>query len=287
METLSPFFTVIMTTYNRAHVIEQAIESVLKQTYPHFELLVIDNGSNDATVDVVQRFRDERLKFIQNPHPSTSCDVPRNLGIERARGRYITFLDDDDYWYLHKLETLHQCIERDPTCEVLCHAVHVQKDGQVLRTHTYDLKNKKAYDCFLYEGVCLAPIALCISAHRLKALKGFTLNETFDSVADYDLSLRMSDLRIHVVDEPLAVFCETGLNKSIQDPFHALKLIAVVKKHLAKDNESVRQISKRAHKRLCQLYLVSMKGLLKQRYYREASHSMFHMVKHGMRQLVG
>ena len=95
-------FTVIITTYNRRDLLPHAIQSVLGQTFTDFELLVIDNGSMDDTKFVVQAIKDDRIKYVLNPKPTQSCDAPRNLGIEIAQGKFISFLDDDDIWYPRK-----------------------------------------------------------------------------------------------------------------------------------------------------------------------------------------
>ena len=97
-------FTVIITTFNRENLLPRAIQSVRSQTFSDFELLVIDNGSTDHTKEVVQSIKDNRIKYVFNTNPSQSCDAPRNLGIQLARGNLISFLDDDDIWYPQKLK---------------------------------------------------------------------------------------------------------------------------------------------------------------------------------------
>ena len=89
-----PTISVIIPTYQRAHLVGGAIASVLMQSYSNFELLVVDDGSSDGTADVVASFTDERLRLVQVPHGGRSR--ARNEGAARARGEVIAFLDSDD-----------------------------------------------------------------------------------------------------------------------------------------------------------------------------------------------
>ena len=87
--------TVVIPTFNRAKVIERAINSVLSQTYTDLELLVIDDCSTDDTKDIISSIKDKRLKYFCLPHNSGAC-AARNKGIELAAGEYIAFQDSDD-----------------------------------------------------------------------------------------------------------------------------------------------------------------------------------------------
>jgi glycosyltransferase involved in cell wall biosynthesis len=89
-----------MPAYNCAEFIGEAIESALRQTYPHVEIIVVDDGSTDETIEIVKRYRDVKL-FQQNNQGSA---VARNLGIKNSKGSYIAFLDSDDVWWPKKLE---------------------------------------------------------------------------------------------------------------------------------------------------------------------------------------
>ena len=89
-------FSVIIPTYNRAGIIDRAIESVLAQTYQNWELIVVDDGSTDNTKEIVMSYNDERIKYFWKENEERS--IARNYGIEKASGNYISFLDDDDYY---------------------------------------------------------------------------------------------------------------------------------------------------------------------------------------------
>ena len=95
--------SIIMPTYNRAYIIENAIKSVLEQTFQEWELIIVDDGSNDSTEEVVKPFLNDRIFYIQNEE-NRGANYSRNLGIAKARGQYIAFLDSDNIWKNTKLE---------------------------------------------------------------------------------------------------------------------------------------------------------------------------------------
>jgi glycosyltransferase involved in cell wall biosynthesis len=111
-----PFVSVVIPTFNRAQQVQAAMLSVLEQTYPEFEVIVVDDGSTDGTGEAIQRLisqqrgnaKQTRYFFQANQGPS----VARNKGIEQARGEWIAFLDSDDVWLPEKLEWQVRAIER-------------------------------------------------------------------------------------------------------------------------------------------------------------------------------
>jgi glycosyltransferase involved in cell wall biosynthesis len=96
-----PTVTVVMPLYNAERYVEQAIASVLAQTYVDFELIVVDDGSTDESVQRVRRFRDPRIRLVIQANRGLAG--ARNTGIRHARGRYIALLDADDAWQPDKL----------------------------------------------------------------------------------------------------------------------------------------------------------------------------------------
>jgi glycosyltransferase involved in cell wall biosynthesis len=93
---MPPFLSIILATYNRAHLLPRAICSVLDQDNSDWELLIVDDGSTDDTVKTVRSFTDQdsRIQILINPHQGLA--MTRNSGIQKARGEYVTFLDSDD-----------------------------------------------------------------------------------------------------------------------------------------------------------------------------------------------
>ena len=107
-EPVSAFFSVVIPTYNRASFIGATLESVLAQTFGQLEILVVDDGSQDATAEVVARYPDARLRYY--PKENGERGVARNYGFARAQGQYVLFLDSDDRFHPEHLATLHRKI---------------------------------------------------------------------------------------------------------------------------------------------------------------------------------
>lgn len=102
MRITSPKVSVILPTYNRAHVLRRAVISVLDQTYEDLELCVVDDGSTDNTGDVLADVRDPRLRVVRTANRG-AC-VARNIGIAQTSGQFVAFQDSDDVWLPRKLE---------------------------------------------------------------------------------------------------------------------------------------------------------------------------------------
>ena len=99
-----PLFSIILTTYNRAHVLDRAIKSVLNQTFKNFELILVNGGSLDNTESIVQAYADERIRYFkQSENKGMLSD--RNIGFDMSRGKYVAVLDDDDELMPEALET--------------------------------------------------------------------------------------------------------------------------------------------------------------------------------------
>lgn len=98
-----PLVSIIIPTYNRAHIIGRAINSVRNQTYQKFEIIIVDDHSTDNTEKIIRKIKDPRIHFIRQ-NKNYGPAVARNVGIKAAKGDFIAFLDSDDEWMPSKLE---------------------------------------------------------------------------------------------------------------------------------------------------------------------------------------
>lgn len=98
--------SIVMPVHNAERYLEEAIRSVMTQTYSHWELIVVDDASTDRSVEIATALslEDTRIKVYSNPAPTGYPATPRNMAVELAKGRYIAFLDSDDMWLPGKLE---------------------------------------------------------------------------------------------------------------------------------------------------------------------------------------
>ena len=98
--------SIITPCYNSERFISKTIESILNQTYPYWEMIIVDDGSQDNTRGIIEEYceRDSRIRLIKLKENSGSATIPRNMAIKEAKGRYIAFIDSDDLWKSDKLE---------------------------------------------------------------------------------------------------------------------------------------------------------------------------------------
>jgi glycosyltransferase involved in cell wall biosynthesis len=107
MKSDNSLVSIITPCFNSARFISQSIESVLNQTYKYFEMIIVDDCSTDGSNEIIKKYcrNDSRIKYYKTKFTSGSPTIPRNIGIEKAKGRYIAFIDSDDIWLPSKLET--------------------------------------------------------------------------------------------------------------------------------------------------------------------------------------
>ena len=118
-----PLVSVILIFLNTEEYIQEAIDSVLVQTYKCWELLLIDDGSTDNSTEIARRYvaeYPEKINCLEHPnHQNLGMSASRNLGIRNAKGEYIVFLDSDDYWLPNRLETHLGVLDRFPDVGML------------------------------------------------------------------------------------------------------------------------------------------------------------------------
>ena len=117
LDLKSPLFTVVIPVYNAEKFLADTIQSVLDQTRPDFELLLIDDKSSDRSVAIAEKFsaRDSRIRLLQMSEASRGMPGEvRNFGLKNAKGEWIAFLDSDDIWLPGKLEAIHSKAKRFP-----------------------------------------------------------------------------------------------------------------------------------------------------------------------------
>ena len=182
-------FSVILPTYNRGNVLFKTIESVVNQTYEKFELLVIDDASNDDTHNIVKKFNDKRIRYFKNTHSGLPA-VPRNFGIKNSKFEWICFLDSDDLWYPKKLEIVKNSILSNENILLFCHnEILIKNNLKSLIKHSVDISSN-FYRQLLVHGNKLSPSAVCLNKKYLIEKKIlFNENVNLKIVEDYDFWL--------------------------------------------------------------------------------------------------
>lgn len=179
--------SVIIPAYNQGHYLGEAIQSVIDQTYPDFELVVIDDGSTDNTAQVACSFSDARVRYIHQENRGLSA--ARNTGILRSSGEYLTFLDSDDQFVADKLETLLNAMQRDPGLGFVA--------GQAVLIDENSLPLGKVFDTPLPENpvhlLLWNPLHVCsVMMRRDWQQKVGLFDESLHAYEDWDMWLRLA-----------------------------------------------------------------------------------------------
>jgi glycosyltransferase involved in cell wall biosynthesis len=198
---MPPLVSVIIPTYNRSSLLLEAVDSVFKQTFQDFELIVIDDGSIDGTAKALEPYQDRFVSCFQN---NQGVSAARNRGIRKAGGQWIAFLDSDDLWLPEKLEIQTRFFSQNSEA-LIC-----QTEEIWIRNGRRVNPRKKHQKC---SGNIFAPsLRLCLVSPSAVMIKkdlfeqvGF-FDETLPACEDYDLWLRISaQFPVFLIEQPLVV----------------------------------------------------------------------------------
>lgn len=208
--------SIILPTYNRAHMLEKSLGSVLAQTYPWFEVILVDDGSTDNTKELVESYEDKRIRYFY-AGLNQGAAAARNFGLGRAQFDYIAFQDSDDVWHRDKLEKQMMALKANRKAGFCYHKMKYDfGEGRyaLLPDERVPLVNKngRIYDQLLYENMVSTQMIL---ATRECITKTGLFDSEFKAMEDYDYALRMAAQYDAVfLDEVLldAVYSDTGVS---------------------------------------------------------------------------
>jgi len=209
-----PLVSVIMPAYNHGRFIGGAIRSVLDQTYKNFELMVIDNYSEDNTEEMVRSFGDARIKYFKFRNNGVIASS-RNFAIKRSTGRYIAFLDSDDTWLPFKLRSQVDRLEENSDAGLMYTKCLVMKDGKTYRTSPrMNLYNGRVFG----RMVLMVNVPILTAMIRKEVVEKIGLfDEDINLVAveDWEYWIRLSKAyRVVSSAEPSAIYREHDKNIS-------------------------------------------------------------------------
>ncbi|MFB2837627.1 glycosyltransferase [Floridanema evergladense] len=184
-----PIISVIIPTYNAEKTIQKTIESVLNQTFTNFELIIINDGSQDATREILSRILDSRLKVFS--YPNAGLAASRNRGIYHASSQYISFLDADDLWTPDKLEAQLQALQNNSQAAVAYSWTDcIDESGQFLRRGYYISASGNVYKKLLLTNFLENGSNPLIRKEAFDKVGGF--DESLNSAEDWDMYLRLA-----------------------------------------------------------------------------------------------
>lgn len=198
---MNPEISVILTTFRRGNngLLKRSIDSVLMQTYRNFEFIIIDDGSTDKTQQLVQSYTDQRIRTIRHRENSGIHSKRLNEGIRLARGKYICFQFDDDFWLPHHLELLHQQISALPDAGMvfgLSLCLHAETQEISLLGDDYSPER-------LFGGNCIGNQAVLIRKEVLQDVGGYDEDIGMIRFCDWDLWVRIAKGGYRIEQVPL------------------------------------------------------------------------------------
>jgi len=186
-----PFVSILVPTYNRARFLPDALRSALSQNYPHFEVIVVDDGSSDETPDTVKKFSDTRVRYVRKEH--SGAPATRNSCITEAKGEFLVWLDSDDMLQPHVLTSYADALIQSPDADVL------YGDLIVTDAHFRPTREVNYQDWYGRNGDLLANLlhSNCIpnpgTMVRKSLYEKFGMyNESFRRAHDYELWTRFA-----------------------------------------------------------------------------------------------
>jgi glycosyltransferase involved in cell wall biosynthesis len=184
-----PLFSVIMPAFRRAALIGRSIETVRAQTFPRWELVVVDDGSDDGTGEVVAALAatDARIRLLRQENRGPAA--ARNRGVAEARAPWIAYLDSDDIWFPGTLAAFDAAIGHSPGAPLLYGWRHRLSDERVEEVPP-EAQERPAGAADLLRGMCLHLVALCHTRAAIERVGGF--DEALPACEDLDLLLRLS-----------------------------------------------------------------------------------------------
>lgn len=237
-----PLISVVIPVYNGEKTIKNTIESVLNQTFSDFELIVVNDGSQDSTLVAINEIKDARIRVFSSPNSGVSAS--RNRGLAEAKGEFISFLDADDLWTPDKLESQLKALQKNPQAAVAYSwSDWIDESGQFLRAGGHITVNGNAYEKLLLRDFVESGSNPLIRKQALEEVG--TFDESLAFAEDWDLWLRLAARYEYVaVPSPQILYRISPESAS----FNVWKMEAgslkVIERHFAQSPESLQHLKR-------------------------------------------
>ena len=246
-----PFFSIVIPTFNQAKFLKIALNSINKQTFKNFEIIVIDNNSNDSTYKIIKNFKGKiNYKKIKNEGLIARS---RNEGIKLSKGKWICFLDSDDYWLPNKLDEIEKIIKKK-NLDVICHSEHIileSKEKKKIRN--YGPFKNNFYETLLKQGNRFSTSASCVKKNFIKKKKiMFEEKKSFITAEDYSFFLHLAhhNANFFFLNDPLGYRLIHSKSASLKVSSHLRAVNSVLNFHtfnIQKFNKNKIELWKEVH----------------------------------------
>ena len=188
----APIVSVVIPTYNHSDFLGRCLQSLVEQSYPHWEAIVVDNHSSDSTDDVLRGFSESRIKVVK-VHNFGVIGVSRDIGVSCAKGEFIAFLDSDDWWTPDKLKMSLDALNSG--ADVVFHDLFIAKcfDQFIYKKKIRSTPPKHPmFQALLCNGMSIPNSSVVVRRDVLLKIGGISRNNDLVAVEDYDTWIRIS-----------------------------------------------------------------------------------------------
>ena len=218
MPPKEPLVSVVVPAYNAARTVETTLGSVLQQTMDGLEVIVVDDGSTDATPEIVRSVNDERVRLRRQSNAGHAS--ARNAGIEMSRGKYVAVVDADDVWLPRKLEQQLAVLRANSAVRALHgSAIFVDDSLRPLFVASSPDGKNELLDVLCFRGLAALMVTLIIERALLDQVGGF--DPSLIILQDWELAIRLARLgELYSSSEPLVLYRLHQTNQSKQIDLH-------------------------------------------------------------------
>jgi len=210
--------SIIIPTYNSATFLKQTIDSVINQTYRNWELLIVDDGSTDDILEIVNPAinKDSRIQYFESAENFGGPAKPRNIGIQHSKGEFIAFLDSDDIWVPNKLELQMECFSKNS--DILLVGTNCQTFPNGISNELFLFKNKIiSFNYLLNNRKGIITSSVLMKRKVIDLIGYFDEDKRLIAVEDTDFWLRLlkfQDYSVLIMKESLVKYRLHGNNIS-------------------------------------------------------------------------
>ena len=214
-----PLISVIMPTYNRENIIMRAINSVLNQTYHNFELIIVDDCSNDDTIRLLNSIEDDRIKIFKN-NKNRGSSYSRNIGLKNAKGDIIMYLDSDNEWESEYIKTMVGAFIELPDADALYSGQYIYKSFD---SKPYAFRFTSYNKSLLHNHNFIDLNCFCHKKNILNEIEGF--DESMWRLVDWDFILKISNIfKIYSIPVTLSKYYNHDFEDRISNmPFNYMQ----------------------------------------------------------------
>ena len=230
------FFSIIIPTFNSANFLARAVNSVIKQSYKKYEVIIIDNNSTDSTNSYLKTLKQKNIKIIKTNNNGIIAKS-RNLGIKKAKGDWIAFLDSDDTWKKNKLKIFYNHIKKNKTdfLSSNCNLIFNNGEKKIFNNKNYKINNNILNELIIKRNFIGASSAVVNRNFLIKNNLRFNEGIKFTTVEDLDLWINIVKVgaKFFYINKQLTNHYKHNSNMS-NDILHYRNLLLTLNSHIFK-----------------------------------------------------